>query len=218
MITLECASLKGLLECASLSVSEGKTCVVLTETDIERNMVLKIITGLARVDSGKVFIFGKEISSISYDELNELRKRLGVVMNNGGLVSNLKVWENIMLPLAYHKSLSDHGMEEKMMRILGRIGYDDDVTRLSGPLPPFKKRLVGLVRAMLMEPDIMIYDYISEGLSVDFKSRLLDTINTFHGEKKGRTSVFLESGSNVTSDIKADSIFILKKGIFHERN
>jgi len=85
-------------------------------------------------------------------------------------------------------------------------------------LPPFKKRLVGLVRAMLMEPDIMIYDYISEGLSVDFKSRLLDTINTFHGEKKGRTSVFLESGSNVTSDIKADSIFILKKGIFHERN
>jgi phospholipid/cholesterol/gamma-HCH transport system ATP-binding protein len=54
-------------------------------------------------------------------------------LNNGGLISNLKVWENIMLPLSYHSSLSHHDMDEKMISILGKIGYDDDLTILPGP-------------------------------------------------------------------------------------
>ena len=66
MITLECASLKGFLDCASLAVSGGRACVVLTETEFEKNLLLRIFTGLSRLDSGKIFIFGKEVSSLAY--------------------------------------------------------------------------------------------------------------------------------------------------------
>src|SRR3989339_504213 len=191
MITLECASLKGFLDCASLAISGGRACVVLTETEFEKNLILRIFTGLTRLDSGKIFIFGKEISSFSYSELNAARKGMGIVLNNGGLISNLKVWENIMLPLSYHSS-SHHDMDEKMISILGKIGYDDDIAVLPGPLPAYKKRLAGFARAMLMEPDLIIYDSVFEGLSPDIRSKVLETITAFQRQKEGRASLFLD--------------------------
>lgn len=218
MITLECASLKGFLDCASLAVSGGRACVVLTETEFEKNLLLRIFTGLTRLDSGKIFIFGKEVSSFSYSELNAVRKRMGIVLNKGGLISNLKVWENIMLPLSYHSSLSHHDMDEKMISILGKIGYDDDLTILPGPLPAYKKRLAGFARAMLMEPDLIIYDSVFEGLSSDIRSKVLGTITAFQCEKEGRASLFLDMDEGLLDDIRADSIYTLKKGKFYERN
>lgn len=218
MITLECASLKGFLDCASLAVSDGRVCAVLTETEFEKNLLLRIFTGLTRLDSGKIFIFGKEVSSFSYSELNAARKRMGIVFNNGGLISNLKVWENIMLPLSYHSSLSHHDMDEKMINILGKIGYDDDVAVLPGPLPAYKKRLAGFARAMLMEPDLIIYDSVFEGLSPDIRSKVLETITVFHREKEGRASLFLDMGEWLLDYIRADGIYMLKKGKFYERN
>ncbi|TAL22054.1 MAG: ATP-binding cassette domain-containing protein [Nitrospirae bacterium] len=218
MINLECASLKGLLECASFSAHEGNSRVVLAETDFDKNLLLRVLTGLTRTDSGKVFIFGKEISSITYAELSEARKKMGVVLNSGGLISNLKVWENLMLPLAYHASLSYNDIEVKMINILNNLGYNDDLNILPGPLPAYKKKLLGLARAFLTEPDLIIYDSIFDGLSSDIRNRALKVVNTFHEEKKGRVSLFLATSEVSVKDIKADSVYVLKKGNFHERN
>lgn len=218
MIKLECASLKGLLECASFAMPEGNFCAVLAETDFDKNLLLRVLTGLTRLDSGKVFIFGKEISSITYAELGEVRKKMGVVLNRGGLVSNLKVWENLMLPLAYHASLSYKDMEEKMMNILNNLGYNDDLNMLPGPLPTYKKKLLGLARAILTEPELIIYDSVSDGLSPDIRNRVLEAVNAFHEEKKGRASLFLASSEGSVKGIMAERIYVLKKGNFYERD
>jgi phospholipid/cholesterol/gamma-HCH transport system ATP-binding protein len=217
MITLECASLKGFLDCASLAVSKGSVCAVLTETEFEKNLLLRIFTGLTRPDSGRIFLFGKELSSLSSTELNSARKRIGIVLNNGGLVSNLKVWENIMLPLSYHSS-SHYDLDEKMMTILDKIGYDDSVSVLPGPLTAYKKRLAGLARAILMEPDVMIYDSVFNGLSSDIRGKALETITAFQQEKEGRVSLFLDMDEGLLNYIRADNIYTLKKGEFYERN
>ncbi|MBI4688825.1 MAG: ATP-binding cassette domain-containing protein [Nitrospirae bacterium] len=218
MLKLECASLKGLLECASFSIVKGEICEVLTETDFDRNLLLKVFTGLAALDSGKIYIFDKDILSITSAELNETRKRIGVVLNNGGLISNLKVWENLMLPLAYHMSFHKQDIEEKIRVILSKIGYDDDLNVLPGPLPDYKKRLIGFARAMLMDPDMIIYDSVFEGLSSDSRSRVLETVNAFHLEKKGRVSLFLDPGESPIRGIKADNTYRLKEGKFYEGN
>ncbi len=225
MMKFECATLKGLLECASFNILEGNLYVVVTETDFEKNLLLKVLTVLTRLDSGKVFIFDRDVSSISYSELNGIRKRMGVVLNNGGLVSNLKVWENLMLPLSYHASrnqesttLSNKNLEDKMINILSRIGYSDDLSVLPGPLPTYKKRLIGLARAMLMEPDLMIYESVFAGLSPDVRDRVLEAVNVFHREKKGRASLFLDSRESFIDDVKAESVYMLKKGRFYERS
>jgi len=218
MLKLECASLKGLLECVSFSLLENNICAILTETDFERNLMPKVFTGLIRPDSGRVFIFGKDISSISYSELNELRKRMGIVLNDGGLVSNLKIWENLILPLSYHTTLSNRDMEEKMMGILSRIGYNGDLTEIPGPLPTYKKRLIGVARTMLMEPELIIYDSVFDGLGPDVRDKVIETVNVFHREKKGRASLFLASNESSIKGIEADNIYMLKKGRFYEGN
>lgn len=200
------------------SMPEGSFCAVLAETDFDKNLLLRVLTGLTRLDSGKVFIFGKEISSITYAELGEVRKRMGVVLNRGGLVSNLKVWENLMLPLAYHASLSYKDMEEKMMHVLNNLGYNDDLNMLPGPLPTYKKKLLGLARAILTEPELIIYDSVFDGLSSDIRNRVLETVNAFHEEKKGRASLFLATSEGSVKGIKAECVYVLKKGNFYERN
>jgi len=218
MITIECASLKGFLDCASLNIANGTFCAVLTETEFERNLLLKIFTGLAIPDSGRIDIFGKNISALSQDELYKLRTKIGVVPHNGGLISNLKVWENIMLPLSYHSNISTDDAEKKMLSILDKIGYNDDLTILPGPLPVYKKRLAGLARMMLMEPDLIIYDSVFDGLSSDIKKLTVETITSFHREKEGRVSIFLDMDEGLLDDIKVDCVYELRKGKFHERN
>jgi len=218
MITFECASVKGFLDCASLAVSAGGSCAVLTETEFEKNLLLKVFAGLTRPDSGRMLLFGKEISSLSADELNGARKRIGIVQNNGGLISNLKVWENILLPVSYHSPLPQQGLDEKMINILDKIGYDDDITMLPGPLPEYKKRLAGFARAMLMEPDLIIYDSVFDGLSPDIRGKVMGTITEFQQEKEGRASLFLDMDEGLLDYIRADKVYMLKKGKFYERN
>ncbi|MBI4684186.1 MAG: ATP-binding cassette domain-containing protein [Nitrospirae bacterium] len=221
MITFECVYIKDILECASFSISEGSSCVILTASEPEKISLLKVFTGLLMPDSGRISFFNKDISSVSHTELNQLRQKIGIVPADGGLVSNLKVWENIMLPLMYHRNLSQqaiHDVEEKMKNIMNKLDYDDEITRLPGHLPIYKKRLAGLVRAMLMEPDIIIYNSVLEGLGSDIKEKVIKIINTFHTEKKGRVSLFISSDERLLNDIKADSIYMLKYGRFNERD
>lgn len=219
MITLECADIKGIFECASFTIQDGNICLITTETDLEKNLLLRVLTGLTRVESGKVLIFGRDLSTASYIELNETRKRIGVVLNTGGLVSNLKVWENAALPAAYHASLSDLELGKKVSDIFERIGYEtEDLNMLPGLLPAYKKRLAGLARAMLMEPDIMIYDSVFEGLKSDIKANVVKAVIEFHKEKNGRISVFLDLGKGLPDDVRTDNSLMLKKGKFHEGN
>lgn len=218
MIRFDCASINGFLNCADLSLLPGKTYAVLAETDFERSQLLKIISGLILLNSGKLYVFDKNMSSITYIEMNETRKRIGIVQRNGGLISNLKVWENILLPLSYHESLSYQDTEEKLKNLLDKIGYDDELTTLPGSLPPYKKRLIGFVRSMMINPDIIIYDSVFEGLSYDIRAKVSETVQSFHKEKQGRVSLFLESSMDKINYLKIDKVFILEKGNFHERN
>lgn len=218
MIKLECASLTGLLECADYSISRGDICAVITETDFEKSLLLKLLTGFARLDSGKIYVFEKDLSAISYDELIEARKQMGVVFENGGLISNLKVGENIMLPISYHSPERQYHLEQRMMELLEQTGYDEDITILPGPLPLYKKRLAGLVRAMLTEPELIIYDSIFDGLSHDVRDRVRKIVSSFHSEKEGRASLFLASDEAAIKYIKPSRIHVLKNRRFNERD
>lgn len=219
MIAFDCVTIKGFLDCASFSVSGNRIGSIVTETEFDKNLILRVLTGLAKVDSGKVLVFDEDITAVSDVKLNEIRKRTGIALNNGGLISNLKLWENIVLPVAYHASIPEKAMEEKMLTILEKVGYDaDDLNLLPSLLQPYKRRLAGIVRAMLMEPDLIIYDSIFDGLKSNIKIKAQDAVVEFHKAKEGRVSLFLDSEKGLAEEVKADNIFMLKKGKFYERN
>ncbi|MDD2700566.1 MAG: hypothetical protein PHH36_04940 [Sideroxydans sp.] len=105
--------------------------------------------------------------------LNALGAQAGVVIapHNGGLISNLRVWENIILPVQYHGIELSDGLEAHVTTLLDQCGMSDEtlmsalMLKLPDQLTLYEKRLVGFVRAMLMEPEFIVYDGLNEGLS-----------------------------------------------------
>ncbi|MFH2135391.1 MAG: hypothetical protein ABII81_09490 [Pseudomonadota bacterium] len=115
--------------------------------------------------------------------LNNLGEQAGVVIvpHNGGLISNLRVWENIILPVQYHGIQLPGKLEDNVSTLLDQCGLSDEtlvsafMLNLPDQLSLYEKRLAGFVRAMLMGPELIVYDGLNEGLS----RKELEMVNKF---------------------------------------
>jgi ABC-type transporter Mla maintaining outer membrane lipid asymmetry ATPase subunit MlaF len=120
-----------------------------------------------------------------------------IVANNGGLISNLRVWENLTLPVQYHDIQAGGELEDNVVNLLEKCGLRDEqsVTTLLLKLPDqlslFEKRLVGFVRAMLMAPEMIVYDSLHEGLSHKEMEKTARFDRIFRLHYPFRTSVLL---------------------------
>lgn len=196
----------------SLKVEEGSVCKVITKSDSLKNMIMDIILGLKKPAVGSVFLLGKEIYSISDKEYIKLFKRVGVVSEDGSMISNLKIWENIVLPLWYHSRSLPADIEDRVIAITSEMGIETSYLRelagkLPGPIPDQVKRLMGLARTMLTGPDLMIYGSIFEGMAQKTSERLISMTRRFHTNKPGRTSVYITSDPQSVAGIEADQTF-----------
>ena len=139
----------------------------------------------------------------SESQRSALLKNLGdqpgvvIVPHNGGLISNLRVWENIVLPVQYHGIELAGNLEDNVARLLGQCGVEDEksVSELLFKLPDqlslYEKRLAGFVRAMLMSPELIIYDSMNEGLSRKELARVVKFDKVFRLYFPFRTSVLV---------------------------
>ncbi|MEW6213742.1 MAG: ATP-binding cassette domain-containing protein [Nitrospirota bacterium] len=199
------------LSSASFEIKEGSVCKIITNSEHQKKVFLNTILALQKPIDGKVFLFGRDIHSISEKESFKIFKKIGMVWRDGGIISNLKVWENITLPIWYHMGERPENVEDRVIDIFKEMGEDvselsEYMKKLPGPLPVHEKRLIGMVRAMLMEPELMIYDSIFEGLNPEMAERLVRLTTKFHSEKPGRTSVYISSDEQSLKDVKADII------------
>lgn len=213
MIALRNVSANGLRD-ISFESGPGKAVKIIVDSDDEKNLLLRILTGLQKPDSGEVLLFGKEIYSISEDEYIKLFEKAAVVPGSGGLISNLKVWENITLPIEYHQGINPQDLEDRIIRLVRRmLGADTDIERieklmkqLPGHLSPHEKRLIGVVKAFIADPEIIIYDSIFEGLSTEMQDELTTMTMQFHKEKAERVSIYLTSDEYSIRKASADII------------
>ena len=193
----------------SFEILPGESCKLITNSESGERLLLQTIIGRRKPLAGKVFVFGMDIYSLPETERLKVFRRLGIVWKEGGLISNLKVWENVLLPACYHGPNRLGAIEEKMTDLFTRLGMDlstDYLGRLPGPLPASEKCLIGAVRAMLMEPELMIYDSIFEGLYPEIAERLATLTSSFHTERPGRTSVYVTSHERSVAHIQADKV------------
>lgn len=127
----------------------------------------------ALLQSGRSYFLVVRSESQRAALLKNLGDQAGVVIvpHNGGLISNLRVWENITLPVQYHGIQLPGGIEDNVMTLLDQCGVSDETVvsalmlKLPDQLTLYEKRLVGFVRAMLMSPELILYDGLNEGLS-----------------------------------------------------
>lgn len=193
----------------SFEILAGQSCQLIMDSESASRRLLETVLARRQPIGGKVFLFGQDMSLVGEKQYMNLFSRIGVAWKDGGLISNLKVWENVALPACYHRGKRCDEIEDRVTELFQRLGVE--VTReylgsLPGPLPMSQKSLIGVVRAMLMEPDLVIYDSIFEGLNPEAADRLAALTTSFHAEAQGRTSVYISAHERSLSRVAADKV------------
>lgn len=194
----------------SFHIARGFITVIETDPGDEFNEIKNTMLGLSPPRQGRVSLLGKDLYSISEEEYVDIFREVGVVLDDGGLISNLKVWENLILPATYHDGVNAAAMEKKAGAMFGRLGIGPEeageMMRLApGELSSTNARMVRMVRAMLAGPDHMIYAGITEGLRGPARDAILSTAVEYHRAAPGRTSVFLTASAGSLAGTPVDA-------------
>jgi phospholipid/cholesterol/gamma-HCH transport system ATP-binding protein len=195
----------------SLKVEKGESLVVIGGSGSGKSVLLKHIIGLLKPDSGSVYVKSAELSRLSEDELNEVRKKFGMLFQSAALFDSMKVWENVGFGLTQHTNMREKDIKEvavSKLKMVGLVGVEDEMpSQLSGGM----RKRVGLARAIAMEPEILLYDEPTTGLD----PIMADAINDLIIKMRERLHV---TSVAITHDIKsaykiADTIAMLYNGV-----
>jgi phospholipid/cholesterol/gamma-HCH transport system ATP-binding protein len=206
---------KHVLRGVNMRVEKGESLVVIGGSGSGKSVLLKHIIGLLKPDSGTVLVKSAELSRLSEDELNEVRKKFGMLFQSAALFDSMKVWENVGFGLKQHTHMREEEIKEiaiNKLKMVGLVGIEDEMpSELSGGM----RKRVGLARAIAMEPEILLYDEPTTGLDPIMADAINDLIIKMR-EKINVTSIA------ITHDIKsaykiADTIAMLYNGVIIEK-
>jgi len=205
---------KGPFHHLSFDIERGGTAKILFDSEDRKSLLFGMLAGLLRPEAGRILFFGEDLFANPENERLALFQRIGVVPADGGMISNLKAWENLLLPAWYHRGMTAREAERPVAEIFEQLEPGEDgLKRRMGELPDrlslYERRGVALTRAMLMDPDVLIYDFTFAGLERDAAQRLMKLTGEFHGRKAGRISLYLCPDDAVSARLTVDSTFTL---------
>ncbi len=152
------------LEDVSFSVERGKTLVILGASGGGKSTLLKILISAIKPDSGGVLIDGTDITKLSEDALAPVRRKFGVLFQEGALLNSLTVYENVALPLREHANLSGADLDRIVRQKLALVEMTGKESAMPAELSGGQKKRVGLARAIVREPEAILYDEPTSGL------------------------------------------------------
>ena len=149
----------------SLSVKRGETLAVLGRSGTGKSVLLRIIIGLEKPDSGSVRIHGQDIAGMALDQIGEIRKKMGFLFQHAALYDSLTVEQNVGFPLQHHrKKMSAPERADRVQRLLAEVGMEAGGKKMPSDISGGMQKRVGLARALALEPDILLLDEPTAGL------------------------------------------------------
>lgn len=153
------------LDGITLRIHKGETLAVLGRSGTGKSVLLRLIIGLSTPDSGRISIYGKNLVTLSLDELSAVRTSMGFLFQQAALYDSLSVAENVAFPLAHHRrELSKSERDEKVKQLLSEVGFASDIDKMPSDISGGMKKRVGLARALSLEPKILLLDEPTAGL------------------------------------------------------
>jgi len=153
-----------ILKKISFAVPKGKTTVILGGSGCGKSTLLKHLIGLLKPTGGRILIGGRDIVAMNEPELDEVRKKMGVLFQGSALLNSLNIGENVALPIREHTKLNDATIQimvRMKLDLVGLSGFDKFYpSQLSGGM----KKRAGLARAMALDPEFLFFDEPSAGL------------------------------------------------------
>jgi phospholipid/cholesterol/gamma-HCH transport system ATP-binding protein len=151
------------LDNVSFTVAPGEMKLMLGESGGGKSMILKLVLGLEKPDSGEIFVDGEEVTRLPEPELNRIREKMGIVFQEGALFDSLTVFENVAYRLQ-ERGEDDVTIERKVEEILTFVGLKGAEDKLPSELSGGMKRRVAIARAVVDEPEIVLFDEPTTGL------------------------------------------------------
>ena len=202
------AVLKGI----NLRMAPGTTTVVLGGSGSGKTVLMKHIMGLFKPDSGEVMVDGENVSVLSRQELAVFRQRMGMVFQNAALFDSMTVGENVAFPLREHnKELSEEQIWQKVKEKLAVVDLVDVEHKFPAELSGGMRKRVGLARAIIRDPKIVLYDEPTTGLD-PLTTESVDQMILGAREKLKVTSVVISHDIGSAFHI-ADQIAMLHHGV-----
>src|SRR5216117_4329295 len=147
----------------SFSVFRGETKIIIGASGSGKSTILKLIMGLDKPDAGRIFVEGEEISKSNERQLISVRQKIGMVFQESALFDSLTVRENVAYRL-YELRVDEDEIDGKVRQSLGFVGLEEAIDKMPAELSGGMKRRVALARALIGEPEIMLYDEPTAGL------------------------------------------------------
>jgi len=166
---------KEVLRDISLVVPRGKTTVILGGSGAGKTTLLRLLIALDRPTSGHVFVDGEDMTSLSDLELNQARRKFGMVFQYAALLDSLNVLDNVAFPLREHTKMSDKEIRAAVTEKLDILGLRGTEKLFPSELSGGMRKRVGLARALMLQPAILIYDEPTSGLDPT-TSRMVDDL------------------------------------------
>lgn len=193
----------------SFEVPKGTTTVVLGRSGTGKSVLLKCIVRLLEPDSGSVFIEGKNVFELNRKELNEIRKNIGFLFQSAALYDSMTVKENLAFPLLRHTELSENEIESKITEMLKLVGLSDAINKMPAELSGGQKKRIGLARALILRPKIMLYDEPTTGLDPVTSKEIARLI--IEMQNKFQMTNIVVTHDMVVALSTADKILLLEK-------
>jgi phospholipid/cholesterol/gamma-HCH transport system ATP-binding protein len=166
---------KPVLNGVSFRLFRGETKIIIGASGSGKSTILKLIMGLDKPDEGRIFVQGRDITGLKEQELVSVRQKIGMVFQESALFDSLTVRENVGYRL-YELDDDEDEIEKKVRESLGFVGLEDAIDKLPSELSGGMKRRVALARALISEPEIMLYDEPTAGLDPITSKRINELI------------------------------------------
>ena len=196
----------------NLTIRRGENVVVLGKSGCGKSVLIKCIVGLLKYESGSLKVFGKEISELKHKELDSMRARIGFVFQSSALYDSMTVKENLEFPLRRQKhNKSRQEVNQLIERTLENVGLLNAIDLMPAELSGGMRKRIGLARALVLEPELILYDEPTTGLDPitarEISGLMLDM------QRKYNTSSIIISHDMACAKLTANRLAVMMDGI-----
>jgi phospholipid/cholesterol/gamma-HCH transport system ATP-binding protein len=194
----------------NFDVRRGETVVILGGSGSGKSTLLRTLVGLERPSSGQIWIKGKDIATISPDEMDEIRKKIGMSFQGGALFGSMTVGENVALPLREHTKLEDSTIEIMLRLKLEQVGLAGFEYYMPSQLSGGMKKRAAVARALAMDPEILFFDEPSAGLDPIIAAGIDQLILEL--KRAFRMTIIVVTHELASAFLIADRMILIDKG------
>jgi phospholipid/cholesterol/gamma-HCH transport system ATP-binding protein len=203
--------MKQVLNGVSFAIEKGENLVVLGKSGSGKSVLIKCLVGLLEPDDGKIMLLGENIPDLKEEELNIVRKKVGFLFQSAALYDSMTVRENLEFPLRDLKSKPKEEIDALVTEVLQNVGLEDAIDKMPSELSGGMRKRVGLARALILKPEIILYDEPTTGLDPITSKEISHLIVAI--QKKYNTASIIITHDIECARITANRVMVIKEGI-----